>query len=104
MLVADLVKSTWEGHPDYSDLCKAKEKISAIANFVNEQVIYSSRAELTMLQKRLVENLHKVGDVIAIIDGLEDKVRMSTFSSLATEKINVTDKEICQRRKSHNLG
>jgi hypothetical protein len=61
MLLVDLVKNTPEDHPDYADLCKAKGRISEIATFVNEQ-------------KRIVENLNKVGDIIAAITGLDVKV------------------------------
>ena len=56
-----MVKNTPVDHPDYALLTKAKDKIADVASFVNEQ-------------KRVVENLAKVGEIIASITGMDVKV------------------------------
>mmetsp|Transcript_16864 Transcript_16864/g.23464 ORF Transcript_16864/g.23464 Transcript_16864/m.23464 type:complete len:776 (+) Transcript_16864:183-2510(+) len=63
LLLNDLVKATWVEHPDYQQLCRARDKIGTIAEFVNEQ-------------KRKVENLNKVGEIISSIVNLDAKVKL----------------------------
>eukprot|EP01117_Protostelium_nocturnum_P009690 TRINITY_DN3460_c0_g1_i5.p1 TRINITY_DN3460_c0_g1~~TRINITY_DN3460_c0_g1_i5.p1 ORF type:complete len:943 (+),score=313.09 TRINITY_DN3460_c0_g1_i5:1091-3919(+) len=57
MLLIDLVKHTWNTHPDYENLCKARDKISAIADFMNEQ-------------KRKFEGQSKVSNIFMSITGI----------------------------------
>ena len=58
-----MVRNTPSDHPDFADLTKAKARIEEVATFVNEQ-------------KRVVENLAKVSDIIASITGLDIKVTL----------------------------
>ena len=57
MLLADLLKNTWDGHPDKENLCKAMEHAESIAAFVNEK-----RKESEALMK-LVHIQESVGDL-----------------------------------------
>ena len=66
LLLQDLVKNTPAEHCDYTDLCKARDRIQEIALFVNEQ-------------KRVVENLAQVSEIIASITGLGVKVKTTSF-------------------------
>lgn len=61
MMVDDLLKNTWEHHPDFQALEGAKRKISALALYINNQ-------------KKDLENILKVRDISKLIVGLENKV------------------------------
>jgi hypothetical protein len=61
MLFGDLVKHTWETHPDYPKLCQVRDKMKNIAQFVNDQ-------------KKKVDNYLKVTEIIESIHGMDDKV------------------------------
>ena len=60
LLLADLVKHTWNGHPDKSNLEKATEEIQRIATFLNEK-------------KREAENMTKVYQIQEIISKTNEK-------------------------------
>lgn len=59
--MGDLVKQTWDTHPDYAVLCKARDKMKDIAQFVNDQ-------------KKKVDNYLKVSEIIESISGMDSKV------------------------------
>jgi hypothetical protein len=40
LLVEELMRNTWESHPDYDNLKKALVRIQEVAEFVNEQKRY----------------------------------------------------------------
>lgn len=95
MLLTDLVRHTPQDHPDWSDLVKATEKITKVAEYLNEQ-------------KRKFEHLHKVSDIQTAIQGLDTGVSCSRlnhsshcstffFSFLTTAEIVVTKSKVYER-------
>jgi hypothetical protein len=59
LLLEDLIKNTWTEHTDYGDLCKAKAKIGAVLNMMNDQ-------------KKKAEEMNMVSYVYSLISGLLD--------------------------------
>ncbi|PRP84844.1 RhoGEF domain-containing protein [Planoprotostelium fungivorum] len=72
MLLSDLVKSTWNHHPDYENLCKARDKISSLADFMNEQ-------------KRKFENQLRVSSIFLSITNLGGVTMLSPSRTFVRE-------------------
>lgn len=66
LLLKELVTCTEEHHPDFENICKAIEKVKEIADFVNDQ-------------KKQVDNMNRVGEIISNLTGLEKKVSEESF-------------------------
>jgi hypothetical protein len=61
LIYKDLSRNTWETHPDFEDLIKAKQKVTQITNFLNES-------------KKQAEQINKVASIYALIEGLSSQM------------------------------
>jgi RhoGEF domain len=112
LLLRDLLKRTWENHPDYKDLVEAREKIQGVGKMLNEKkreaenmtsLIQASQRIQGKLKVELTESHRRFIREQKLVDGKEIDMVVFLFNdcmitSRPTLKSKISSKSLVKFR------